>query len=163
MSAGRLGCGGHPYRAALAKDFGRNVTILTKAEALAMSRADATGGACIIVATVQSFRRERPDGEELAEGLKVYQDAGALMDHFSGLTEEQIGRLDKVEGTHRPVASLANLLRLHRPMVIVDEAHNARTALSFDTLARFADPSAADQAVFHRSTHPHRAQECMSC
>ena len=34
----------HPYRAALAKDFGRNVTILTKAEALAMSRADATGG-----------------------------------------------------------------------------------------------------------------------
>lgn len=95
-------------------------------------------GACIIVVTVQSFRRERSDGEELAEGLKVYQDAGALMDHFSGLTDEQIARLDKVEGAHRPVASLANLLRLHRPMVIVDEAHNARTPLSFDTLARFS-------------------------
>lgn len=38
------------------------------------------------------------------------------------------------------MASLANLLRLHRPMVIVDEAHNARTALSFETLRRF-DPS----------------------
>ncbi len=39
-----------------------------------------------------------------------------------------------MEGTDRPVASLANLLRLHRPVVIVDEAHNARTPLSFDTL-----------------------------
>jgi type III restriction enzyme len=128
----------HPYRAALAKDFGRNVSILTKDEALAMSRADAEGGACIIVSTIQSFRREKPNGDEDSEGLKVYQDAGALMDHFSGLSEAQEARLEKVEGTDRPVASLANLLRLHRPMVIVDEAHNARTALSFDTLARFS-------------------------
>ena len=128
----------HPYRVALAKDFGRNVLILTKDEALAMSRADAEGGACIIVSTIQSFRREKPNGDENTEGLKVYQDAGALMDHFSGLSEPQEAGLEKVEGTNRPVASLANLLRLHRPMVIVDEAHNARTALSFDTLARFS-------------------------
>lgn len=124
----------HPYRAALAKDFGRNITILTKAEALAMSRADAEGGACIIVSTIQSFRIEE------TEGRKVYEDSGHLMDHFSGLADVQVARLEKVEGTDRPIASLANLLRLHHPMVIVDEAHNARTALSFDTLARF-DPS----------------------
>ena len=128
----------HPYRAALAKDFGRNVSVLTKAEALAMSRADAEGGACIIVSTIQSFRREKDNGKPNEEGLKVYQDAGNLMDHFSGLTEAQEARLEQVEGAGRPVASLANLLRLHRPMVIVDEAHNARTALSFDTLARFS-------------------------
>lgn len=128
----------HPYRVALAKDFGRDVSILTKAEALTMSRADAEGGACIIVSTIQSFRREKPNGDEDTEGLKVYQDAGALMEHFSGLTETQEIGLEKVEGTNRAVASLANLLRLHRPMVIVDEAHNARTALSFDTLARFS-------------------------
>ena len=130
----------HPYRAALAKDFGRNISIWTKTEALAMSRADAEGGACIIVSTIQSFRRELANGNPNEEGLKVYQDAGALMDHFSGISEAQEGRLDKVEGTDRPIASLANLLKLHRPMVIVDEAHNARTSLSFDTLARF-DPS----------------------
>lgn len=128
----------HPYRAALAKDFGRNVSVLTKAEALAMSRADAEGGACVIVSTIQSFRREMDNGKANEEGLKVYQDAGYLMDHFSGLTEAQEARLEQVEGAGRPVASLANLLRLHRPMVIVDEAHNARTALSFDTLARFS-------------------------
>ncbi len=62
------------------------------------------------------------------------------MDHFSGLAAEQLARLEKVEGSDRPVASLANVLRLHRPMVIVDEAHNARTPLSFETLRRF-DPA----------------------
>jgi type III restriction enzyme len=32
-------------------------------------------------------------------------------------------------------------MRIYRPLVIIDEAHNARTDLSFDTLARFR-PSA---------------------
>ncbi|MBK8581560.1 MAG: DEAD/DEAH box helicase family protein [Flavobacteriales bacterium] len=34
----------------------------------------------------------------------------------------------------KPKRSLANVLRLHRPIAIVDEAHNARTSLSFNTL-----------------------------
>ncbi len=92
----------------------------------------------VIVTTIQSFRREDESGKENPEGLKVYEDAGALMDHFASLTEEQKAPLDLVEGTSRPVASLANLLRLHRPMVIVDEAHNSRSDLSFRTLARFS-------------------------
>ncbi len=124
----------HPYRAALAEDFGRNLSVMTVSEALSLSRADASGGACIIVSTIQAFKIED------TAGRKVYQDAGALMDHFSGLTKSQIDRLELIENSNRPVASLANLLRLHRPMVIVDEAHNARGPLSFETLARF-DPS----------------------
>lgn len=124
----------HPYRAALAAEFGRNLSVLTVAEALALSHPDAAGGACIIVSTLQAFRVDDTTGR------KVYADAGALMDHFSGLSPAQMARLERVEGTDRPVASLANVLRLHRPMVIVDEAHNARSALSFDTLSRF-DPS----------------------
>ena len=99
-----------------------------------MSRADATGGAVVIVSTIQSFRREDDRGNENPEGLKVYEDAGALMDHFENLIDEQAKPLDKVEGTSRPIASLANLLRIHRPMVIVDEAHNSRSDLSFRTL-----------------------------
>ena len=129
---------GHPYRAALGRDFRQQVSILTKSEALAMSRADAEGGACIIVSTIQSFRREKPNGEEDAEGLKVYQDAGSLMSHFGDLTASRAADLEQLEEAGRPVFSLANVLRLHRPMVIVDEAHNARTPLSFDTLARFS-------------------------
>jgi len=129
---------GHPYRAALAKDFNRNFTVMTKTDALAMSRADATGGAVVIVSTIQSFRREDDSGKENPEGLKVYEDAGVLMDHFENLTEVQKNPLDKIEDTDKPVRSLANLLRLHRPMVIVDEAHNSRSDLSFRTLARFS-------------------------
>ena len=129
---------GHPYRAALGLFFNRDFTIMTKSEALAMSGADATGGAVVIVSTIQSFRREDDNGNENPEGLKVYEEAGALMDHFENLTDEQGGPLDKVEGASRPIASLANLLRLHRPMVIVDEAHNSRSNLSFRTLARFS-------------------------
>ena len=150
----------HPYRTALARDFGQNVSILSKAEALAMSRADAEGGACIIVSTIQSFRREKPSGEQDTEGLKVYQDAGALMDHFGDLTAEQTTTLEHLEGANRPVFSLANLLRLHRPMVIVDEAHNARTPLSFDTLARFGpslilELTATPQIVHHSTRDQH--------
>ncbi len=37
----------------------------------------------------------------------------------------------------QPIPSLSNLLRLHRPIVIVDEAHNVRSDISFLTLARF--------------------------
>lgn len=142
----------HPYRAALAKDFGRNVSVMSVAEALALSRPDATGGACIIVGTLQAFRVDDTTGR------KVYADAGALMDHFSGLTAEQLERLERVEGAERPVASLANLLRLHRPMVIVDEAHNARTALSFETLRRF-DPSMIMELTATPRTEPDKSGE----
>lgn len=128
---------GHHYRAALLQSFNRNFSVMTKGEALAVSKADATGGAVVIVSTIQSFRREDESGKENPEGLKVYEDAGVLMDHFINLTEEQAAPLDRIEGGSRPVYSLANLLKLHRPMVIVDEAHNSRTELSFRTLARF--------------------------
>lgn len=161
----------HPYRAALAQYFGRNISVMSVAEALSLSRPDATGGACIIVGTLQAFRVDD------TAGRKVYQDAGALMDHFSGLTAEQTERLEQVDGSGRPVASLANLMRLHRPMVIVDEAHNARTALSFETLRRFdpsivleltatprteADPSGknpASNVLFHVSAAELKAEE----
>lgn len=128
----------HPYYAALSADFGDNFIVMDKAEALAMSRPDAEANAVIIVATIQSFRRKKPNGEDNDDGLKVYDDAGALMAHFSGLDQSTIDRLEKVTGTNRPIASLKNVLRLHRPMVIVDEAHNANTSLSYKTLARFS-------------------------
>jgi len=128
----------NPYRAALAEVFGMGVCVLTRTEALALSLADASGCACIIVSTIQAFRREKDSGAANPDGLKVYEDSGALMEHFRGLPETACARLHAQEGTGRPVYSLANVLRLHRPMVIVDEAHNARTALSFDTLERFS-------------------------
>jgi len=121
----------HPYHQALASRFVSDVRVLEVSETLSLSRADAEGAACVLVATLQAFR------VEATEGRKVYEEAGALMSHFSGLDVETEGRLEQGSGG-RPIPSLCNLLRLHRPIVIVDEAHNARTPLSFETLARFS-------------------------
>ena len=119
----------HQNRRALADRFGENVRVMTVADALYAKRADYDGGAVVIVATIQAFRVEE------TEGRKVYEANGELMDHFSGLAD---GLRDALEmgPSGDAVPSLANVLRLRRPMVIVDEAHNARTNLSFDTLAR---------------------------
>jgi type III restriction enzyme len=119
----------HPNRRALAERFGENIRVMTVADALYAKRADYDGGAVVIVATIQAFRVEE------TEGRKVYEANGELMDHFTGLADGLRDALE-VGPSGDPVQSLANVLRLRRPMVIVDEAHNARTNLSFDTLAR---------------------------
>lgn len=140
----------HPYRMALTERFGGNVRIMTVSEALYAGPADYDGGVAVIVATIQSFRQEEIDA------LNVYKDNGALMEHFAGLVAETRTRLEPGP-SGLPLRSLANALKLRRPMVIVDEAHNARTDLSFLTLARL-DPSliveltatpAADSNILH--------------
>lgn len=119
----------HPYRLAL-ESVVSSVTVLSLQEALYVTRPTLATGTTVIVSTMQAFRVDE------TEGRKVYEQSGALMDHFSGADPAVLQSLEKYEdGT--PVQSLANLLRMHRPIVIVDEAHNARTPLSFATLARF--------------------------
>lgn len=120
----------HPYRQAIDARFGGNVTILNLAESLYTKPPTLSGDTCIIVSTLAALRVEE------TEGRKIYEQAGALMDHFSGLKPEQEALLEK-NGEEFVPQSLCNALRLHRPLVIMDEAHNARTQLSFDTLARF--------------------------
>ena len=119
----------HPYRQALEAKIGP-ATILDITEALYIQPATLHTSTTIIVATMQAFRVED------TEGRKVYEASGALMSHFSGLAAEALQEVEVYENG-MPMPSLANVLRLHRPILIVDEAHNARTGLSFETLARF--------------------------
>lgn len=123
----------HPYRDAL-ESARRNVEIRTIGEALYLSPHILNTKTTIIVSTMQAFRVEDTDGR------KVYEPSGALMGHFTHLPDETLSEIERDENG-QPIYSLANLLRVKRPLVIVDEAHNARTQLSFDTLARF-NPSA---------------------
>ena len=121
----------HRNRLALTERFGENLRIMGVSDALYAKRGDYDTGAVVIVATLQAFRIEDQ------EGRKVYEANGELMDHFTQLPEALQDRLQKgPAGT--PLPSLANVLRLRRPIIIVDEAHNARTDLSFDTLAGLA-------------------------
>jgi type III restriction enzyme len=117
----------HPNRRALAERFGENVRIMGVPDALYAKRADYDGGLVVIVATLAAFRRDDK------EGLKVYQPNGELMDHFSGLHTDTRAVLEQGPAGD-PSPSLANVLRLRRPIVIVDEAHNARTELFFETV-----------------------------
>ena len=120
----------HPYRKAV-EEAGANVTVLDIGEALSVQPSQLSS-VTIIVSTMQAFRVEE------TEGRKVYEQNGSLMGHFpASLKPELLTFLEKHEDGS-PVYSLANVLALHRPLVIVDEAHNARTDLSFATLKRFA-------------------------
>jgi type III restriction enzyme len=118
----------HPYRQAVEARVGA-VTALNVSEALYLQPAALHSSTVIIVGTIQAFR------VDLTEGRKVYDSSGALMSHFSDLPPELSAGLELLDG--QPKKSLANLLYLRRPIVVVDEAHNARTPLSFETLARF--------------------------
>jgi len=121
----------HPYHAAL-REAGP-ITVLDLEEAKSITRATLDTSTTVIVATRQAFQVE----EE--ECRKVYQSSGALMHHFDNLSPTQRDELlTDGEGSERTTPySLANVLRLRRPFVVVDEAHNSRTELAFDMLARF--------------------------
>lgn len=123
----------HPYKDAFSSAR-HNIDVRTIGEALSLPPHILNTKTTIIVSTMQAFRVED------TEGRKVYEASGALMGHFTHLPEETLSEIERDEGGN-PIYSLANLLCVKRPLVIVDEAHNARTPLSFDTLARF-NPSA---------------------
>ncbi len=118
----------HPYHAAL-REVGP-VTVLSLDEAKSVTRATLESSTTVVVSTVQAFRREN------TESLKVFESNGALMSHFEHLDRAQIAELQRDENG-AVVCSLANVLRLRRPFLIVDEAHNSRTPLSFATFANF--------------------------
>lgn len=120
----------HPYHAAL-REAGP-VTVIDLDEAKSITRATLDTSTTVIVATRQAFQVE----EE--ECRKVYQSSGALMHHFDNLSPAQRDALlADGEGSERTIPfSLANVLRLRRPFVIVDEAHNSRTELAFGMLER---------------------------
>jgi type III restriction enzyme len=119
----------HPYRHALDSSFSGAVQVMSLKEALEVSQTVLNSDAAIIVSTLAAMRVEDTDGR------KVYETNGYLQQHFSGLTQAQLSRLEKSNGTIP--YSLANVLRLRCPIIIMDEAHNARTKLSFDALQRF--------------------------
>lgn len=128
----------HPYRAALDEAFKGCVTVLSTQEALSVKPGTLDADTTIIVATMQTFRVTKE------EGRLVYRGNGELMDHFANLTPSQLALLEQTDADGNPVAeggtfakSLANVFRLRMPLVIVDEAHNARSDLSYDTLRRF--------------------------
>lgn len=117
----------HPYREALDKRFKNAIKVFDLSEARSIRKDDLGDNLCIVVATLSAFRRTDK------EWLKAYQDNGDLMGHFEELDSKGLDFLDRnKEGEF--VYSLVNVIKLHNPLVIVDEGHNVQTELSYEML-----------------------------
>jgi type III restriction enzyme len=135
----------HPYRQAVDGQFSGQVEVMTLAEALYVTPATLRGATVIIVSTLAALRVEDTDGR------KVYESAGALMGHFADITPMQRALLEQADGV--VPYSLANVLRLRRPVVIMDEAHNARTPLSFASLVRVTPSCVIEFTATPQTSH----------
>lgn len=115
------------HRRILDESFNNNIKIFSNEEALSIRKDDISDNLCIIIASLEAFRKEK----SLQKKYKVYQENGALLDHFEHIEEPEFLERDS-EGT--VINSLANVVRLHNPLVVIDEGHKTTTKLSIDFL-----------------------------
>ena len=146
----RLRDGADPYRQALDTTLG-NVAVLDIEEAIRVKRALLDSHTVIVVATMQAFRRKD------MSALNVYKNNGELMSHFENLPPELLAALEREPEGHFQ-QSLVNVFRLRRPFVIIDEAHNARQPLSFETLRRL-NPAAVLELTATPNLKPQMVKE----
>ena len=120
----------HAYRRVLDGAFSGKVRVFDIADFTHMRPQDIRGNCCIVVGTIQTLRVTSTDGR------KVYADNEEMEAHFSAAQQFNAPGLERKEEGGRPKFSFANLLRLHRPLMIVDEAQNAVTGLTREMQAR---------------------------
>ena len=118
----------HPYRQVLDEDFDGRVRVFDIADFTHIRPHDLRDHCCIVVGTIQTLRVTN------TEGRKVYAHHEEMEPHFSAVPDAGPG-LEKLEGGGVKF-SFANLLHIHRPLMIVDEAHNAVTGLTREMQTR---------------------------
>ena len=112
----------HPYRQALDEAFRGRVRVFDIADFTHIRPQVLRNHCCIVVGTIQTLRVTN------TEGRKVYAHHEEMEPHFDNVPATAPG-LERREGGGIKF-SFANLLHLHRPLMIVDEAHNAVTGLT---------------------------------
>ena len=118
----------HPYRRVLDAAFEGRVRVFDIAEFAMIRPHDVRNQCCVVVGTIQTLRVKS------TEGRRVYAHNEDMEPHFTQLPTAVPG-LELVAGGG-PKFSFANLMHLHRPLMIVDEAHNAVTGLTREMQAR---------------------------
>ena len=118
----------HPYRQALDEAFSGRVRVIDIADFTHIRPHDLRDHCCIVVGTIQTLRVTN------TEGRKVYAHNENLEPHFATIPDTTPG-LERLEDGGVKL-SFANLLHVHRPLMIVDEAHNAVTGLTREMQAR---------------------------
>ncbi|MEI8104105.1 MAG: DEAD/DEAH box helicase family protein [Candidatus Moraniibacteriota bacterium] len=117
----------NPHRRILDAAFENGVRVFSNEEALRIRKMDVQDMVCIIISSLEAFRKEK----KLQNKYKVYQENGALLDHFER-TEDRDDLEKDDEGTI--IYSLANVIRMSNPLIVIDEGHKTKTELSIDFL-----------------------------
>ena len=118
----------HPYRQVLDDKFSGRVQVFDIVDFAHITPQDLRDHCCLVVGTIQTLRVKS------THGRKVYAHNEELERHFENLSTTGHD-LEMLEGGGVKF-SFANLLHLHRPLLIVDEAHNAVTGLTREMQAR---------------------------
>jgi type III restriction enzyme len=144
---------GNPNYEALSAAFDGRFRVFDIADFAQITPADLQTHTCVIVGTMQTLRVSNTDGR------KVYAHNENLEPHFSAVpqTAQGMERIEEGDDKGKIKLSFRNLLALNRPLVIVDEAHNNISALSFEVLQRvnaacvveFTATPATDSNVLH--------------
>lgn len=133
----------HPYRQLLDKTAAGRVKLLEKNDRL--DERDVTENLCVMLLMLQSAGRESKDT------LKVFRDRGNVFGFVPDESDaeghaalkEAIPNLDCYEASlytaNTPLvkSSLGNVLKIIRPIIVMDEQQKAYTALAFKTLFSF--------------------------
>jgi len=123
---------GHHYRRALDDAFDGRVVVYDISEVEQIRPQDLTERVCIVVGTLATLRVDK------TEGRRVYAHNENFESHFSRIPSNIAGleRMENGPDQGHIKFSFANLLHFHNPLIIMDEAHNARTPLTFEALGR---------------------------
>jgi len=118
------------YQPVLTAAFG-NAAVIGREALMSATPAQLSNGVTIVVATAQGFRREE------VEGLRAYRQNGALLAHFADAvdTGPLVGEEGEALTEDVVVPSVVNVVRMHRPVVVIDEAHRNQSALSWQMLS----------------------------
>jgi type III restriction enzyme len=163
---------GHPYRDALLRYWpAERLCVLDIADAGQLRAHDIGARAVVLVGTIQTLRVDK------TQGRNAYAYREDFEPHFADAPDAPIfERISEADLEAQPYLSqsdigkikrsFANLLAWHRPIVIMDEAHNAQSDLSLTVLERIrpacviewtATPAPGQNVLFHVSAQALKA------
>jgi type III restriction enzyme len=137
----------HPYRQMLERASGGRVKLLEKSDCFA--RQDVEDQLCVMLMMLQAGAVKR----ESKEARKMFQDSGKFPSFFPDVDDanankslfRQVPNLDATDLTEEGFRiggltvkqSLGNVLRLVRPLVVIDEGHKAYSNTALETIAHY--------------------------
>lgn len=165
---------GHPYREALLRYWpAERLSVLDIGDAAQLRAHDLGARAIVLVGTLQTLRVDK------TQGRTAYAYREDFEPHFADAPDaaffERVAEADLEAQPYlssadigRVKRSFANLLAWHRPIVIMDEAHNAQSDLSLTVLERIrpacviewtATPAPGQNVLYHVSAQALKAEE----